>query len=73
MNSIHRDDNNNMPGIASMLIEKNAEIYYIPPNTPEFNPIEPIFEQIREQFISKTLKIETIDHRRAWEWLEVIL
>lgn len=34
MNAIHRDDSKYMPGIASMLIEKNAEIYYIPPNTP---------------------------------------
>jgi hypothetical protein len=49
MNSIHRDDSKYLPGIASMLIEKNAEIYYIPPNTPEFNPIEPIFQKIRQQ------------------------
>ena len=46
--SIHRDSNINSCGLATMLIEENTDIYYIPPSSPEFNPLEPIFENIRQ-------------------------
>lgn len=39
MNRIHRDNQMNLPGIANLMLESNAELLYIPPCTPQLNPL----------------------------------
>lgn len=53
MNNIHRDNHEGRPGIADMSIDENIELYYIPPCSPNLNPIEPIFGKIKERLSAK--------------------
>jgi transposase len=39
MNRIHRDNQANFPGIANLMLESNAELLYIPPCSPQLNPL----------------------------------
>jgi transposase len=48
MNRIHRDGADETPGVAALMMEKNAELIYIPPCTPQLNPLEGIFTRIRD-------------------------
>ena len=62
---MHRDTAQNSQ-LATLLIEENTEIYYMPPRSPEFNPIEPMFERIRERLLIRVRKGEVKDYESMW-------
>ena len=59
MNRIHRDNQVNLPGIANLMLDSNAELLYIPPCTPQLNPLESLFERLKEKLSGSV--IDTFD------------
>jgi transposase len=69
-----------VPGVPELILARGAELLYLPPYSPDFNPIEPCWSKLKlilptlkartaetlEQAVAQALAAITPENARAW-------